>query len=164
MNIIKKYMDIYKDDRVVVIGGYATYIFIKKYMDVSIPISDIDVHIHTSEKEDVIIDRWLSILDGYSTSHVSSITTLTKDGDIPYDIFINENGTLDVVDVDGVYVEHPQSLIEGHEISLDGMKQDLDYIGLTQGEKDYLTPKIERYEHRLPLLRELPLLEKKAIP
>lgn len=156
MEVVKKYIERFKEDRVILIGGAAAYVWIRHYLGIDIEIKDIDVHVNTSKSNETIVDRWLSYLHGYDeVPPISSITTLVCKSKISYDIFINERGYVPAEIVDGVLVENLIELISSYQFEINSMIEDLSYSGTKDKEREYIVDKIERVNQRLCLLREV---------
>lgn len=156
MEVVKKYIDRFKEDRVVVIGGAAASVWIRHYLGLDIVVEDIDIHVNTCKSNETIVDRWLSYLHGYDeVPPISSITRLTCNSKISYDIFINERDYIPAEIVDGVFVENLDEMILTHAFEIDAMRQDLSYSRTKDKEREDILNKIERMKHRLSLLRNV---------
>ena len=162
MDAVRRYIERYGMDGVVVIGGAAAYVWIKEYLGIEIPLHDIDVHITTSLTNRDIIQRWLYLLPRYrAVEPISSITTLEprdSRGHTTYDLFINEMPDMPYTVIDGLPVETLNEVIDDHVYTIEGLTSDIDYARDSE-ELDWFLSKRSRMVYRLALLQTIPRME-----
>ncbi len=155
MDAIRLYVQTHPEDRVILMGGAASYIWIKNKLGIDILLKDIDVHITTQANEEKVVNDFLHLLPGYDVKGEPEVISTLEGPGIPFDIFINQVPNIDHAIVNSIPVETVGSLIKDYEISINAMIDDLAYPHLRPEDREYLMDKIPRLEHRLEMLRKL---------
>lgn len=163
LTYVKKYIKLYPDDKLTLIGGAAAYLHIQK-CDINITVNDLDVDIWTNFKGNVILDRWLSILPKtfkatYESDYPITLFTLSDESgeNLTFDIFVNEKYIVRAEKICSFPVVPLSDLIYQYYNDLISLKEDIDLIqsGIINWDKKLLHSmihKYDRYVERLKLL------------
>lgn len=163
MQYVERYMELYPEDRVTIIGGRAAYLHLS---ECGINASLKDVNVETDADGRTILDRFLSIVPPSYTAKfdvnypISIFTLLDESGeDIPVDVFVNQEYIHDTKRIGAFRVERLDTLINKYYRELLGRKMDVELIqsGVIDWNREEIPLLIDKYNrllNRLQLLVE----------
>jgi hypothetical protein len=109
MNVIRKYIDRFKEDKVVIKGIGSLYLLTRGILPST---ETIDIEVVTDSDPSIIIDRWLSYLHEYDEVPPIQKDTLlvSKTTTLKYHIHVVKNAYTDTITISNILVESPSSL------------------------------------------------------
>lgn len=135
MEYVRKYIELYPQDKVVIKGGAAADLFFQEYLMERPVVKDIDVSINTSERRQTIVQRWLAIIPStyrtdFDEQHPSGIFTIVDPtgSDKSLDVFVNEDVFSTTEVIDGFHVESLGKTINNLHQELVGRKVDIEFM------------------------------------
>src|SRR5579875_2485524 len=88
LDAVRTHIELNPEDDVTIIGGAASYLWVKEHLGTEIDIHDVDIHVSTPREATDVVESFLRLLPSYKVEggSVSSITTIIGDG-LSIDIF-----------------------------------------------------------------------------
>lgn len=157
--LIEKYGQLSPEDKITIMGGAASYIWIKNKLDQEIFIKDVDIHINTKNTCKDVVDLFVDLLPGYTiTNEDREIITFGDPvgNNISFDIFVNQMPDIKHSFIDTLPVELLSELILSYKNEYEGLQQDMIYLqDPNNQEYIYIKDKAERVKERLSLLSQI---------
>lgn len=170
MQYVRKYIELYPQDKVVIKGGAAADLFLQEYGLERPVVKDVDVSINTTERGLTVVQRWLAIIPSthrtdYDEKYPIGIFKIVDPtgSDMSLDIFVNEDYFSSVEEIGGFYVESLGKMINNLHQELVGRKADIEFMRERKEKwtQEQISGDVDKYNRLLARLKLLILCFKK---